>query len=502
MTARPYVLGIDIGTSGVRVLAVSQEDGQVIRTATCDITSDSPQSGWSEQHPTDWWTATCSAIQQVLAATELSGDSIAAIGLSGQMHGLVMLDENDAVLRPAILWNDQRTASECDEIHETVGRDRLIQITGKPAMTGFTAPKILWVRNHEPKIYARAARILLPKDYVRLQLTGEHVMDVTDASGTSLLNLSERTWSDQLLQDLNLNPSILPRLAESSDIVGQVTSEAAKETGLLAGTPVVAGAGDQAAGGIGCGISSHTACSLNLGTSGVIFAATPQCPHDPTGAMHGYCHAIPGHWHVMGVMLSAGGSLRWYRDVFEEGDAAGYDRIIEGAQRTAPGADGLSFLPYLTGERTPHANPAATGSFTGITNQHDRSHFARAVLEGIMFGLRDCLDLITNTGHQIDRIRMTGGGARSAFWRQMAADIFGCTITTVNVTDGSAYGAALLAMAGGGRFNSVSDAMNEFVRETAETKPSQDATLYPDIHERWRSLYPILAPSFGQQQTS
>ncbi|MCH2134305.1 MAG: xylulokinase [Phycisphaerales bacterium] len=502
MTDRPHVLGIDIGTSGARVLVVDHASGEVIRTATSEYGSISPHAGWSEQQPRDWWSGCCSAIRQALAGSEISGESIAAIGLSGQMHGLVLMDDNDSVLRPAILWNDQRTADECELMHETIGLQRLIEITGKPAMTGFTAPKILWVKRHEPKIYARSRHVLLPKDYVRWCLSGVHSIDVADASGTSLLDLEQRDWSNELVSGLDLDAQWLPPVAESVDVTAEVSRSAAAETGLRPGTPIVAGAGDQAAGGIGCGIGDESVISLNLGTSGVVFAARDARPHDPSGALHAYCHAMPGTWHVMGVMLSAGGSLRWYRDTFEGAEASAYDRIIQGARGVSPGCDGLSFLPYLTGERTPHADPHARGAFTGISNQHERGHFARAVLEGVLFGLRDGLDLVQADGQAVDRIRMTGGGARSDFWRQMAADVFDLPIYTVNVTDGSAYGAALLALVGSGHFPDITEAMKTCVRETGETTPSPDARVYGDIHAAWRDLYPALAPTFTRHDDS
>ena len=496
MADRPYVLGIDIGTGGARVLVVNQDTGEVVRIASSDYPSSTPNAGWSEQNPDDWWRSCCSAIQQALAGQDISGESIAAIGLSGQMHGLVLLDEHSSVLRPAIIWNDQRTAEQCEQIHEIIGRDRLIEITGKPAMTSFTAPKILWMRQHESQVFVRTRQILLPKDSVRFQLTGTYAMDASDASGTSLLDLETRDWSDEILQKLEIDRNLLPEVCESQDIAGTVSARAASMTGLRPGTPVVAGAGDQAAGGIGCGIGNESVASLNLGTSGVVFADRNTRPHDPTGALHGYCHAVAGAWHVMGVMLSAGGSLKWYRDTFEGPDAAAYDRILEGARTVTPGCNGLCFLPYLTGERTPHADPKARGAFVGMTNQHERSHFARAVLEGVLFGLKDGLDLIRSSGQSITSIRMTGGGARSSFWRQMAADIFNLPVSTVNVTDGSAYGAALLAMVGSGRFPDVRNAMKAFIHESAALEPSHDARLYDDLHDRWRTVYPALAPIF------
>ena len=494
MPTTPYVLGIDIGTGGVRVLLVNQNDGQVERSASRGYPCDTPSPGWSEQAPEDWWTACCEAIKQLVAESDIEGSLIGAIGITGQMHGLVALDEHDAVIRPSIIWNDQRTQTQCDHIHEIVGRERLIEITGKPAMTGFTAPKILWMRDHEPDLHDRIRHVLLPKDFILLRLTGTHSTDVTDASGTSLLDLGSRDWSDLLLEELQMDKSWLPLVSESQKIVADVTAEAATLTGLRPGIPVVAGAGDQAAGGISCGIDDESSVSINLGTSGVVFAGRPTPPHDPTGSLHAYCHALVETWHVMGVMLSAGGSLKWYRDTFAQDST--FDQIVEDATTVEPGSEGLRFLPYLTGERTPHAAPDATGSFTGISTGHARPHFGRSVLEGIMFGLKDSLDLIRETNRNIDHVRITGGGSRSRPWRQMAADIFDLPVATVNVSDGSAYGAALLAMAGSGRFADVSEAINTFVRTDEMLQPTGASRIYASVHAQWRGLFDILEPTY------
>ena len=495
MADQPYVLGIDIGTGGARVLVIDQLDGSVVAAASSTYAVQRPQPTWSEQDPQDWWRGCCEAIREVLAGDVRASD-IAAIGLSGQMHGLVALDANSEVLRPAILWNDQRTATQCQSMHDAVGQDQLIAITGKPAMTGFTAPKLLWMREHEADSYSRMRHVLLPKDYVRLQLTGVHAIDVADASGTSLLDLSTRDWSSEILSTLDVDPDILPAVHECSQVVGSVHAAAANDTGLAEGTPVIAGASDQAAAGVACGIADASVVSVNLGTSGVVFAARSEAPCDPSGGLHGYCHAIAEAWHVMGVMLSAGESLQWFRDALGQGE--GYERIIEGAANIAPGCQGLSFLPYLSGERTPHADPNARGAFVGLCASHDRHHLARAVLEGVLLGLRDCLELVRSDGQAVDVVRMTGGGARSATWRQMAADVFGVPVCSVNVSDGSGYGAGLLAMVASGRFDSVPEAMAASVLEQDRLEPSADSATYEHVYEQWRGLYPALAPAFAE----
>ncbi len=471
----PHALGIDIGTGGVRAILVDVQTGKVLARANTPCPLSSPQAGWSEQDPRDWWRAACDSIAAVVQKAAAEPSTIGCVGLTGQMHGLVALDENEQLLRPAILWNDQRTIDECEAIHERVGRERLIEITGKPALTSFTAPKLLWLRKNEPDIYARIQHVLLPKDAVRLHLTGQHAIDVTDASGTSLLDITRRDWSAEVLGALDIDATWLPPVLESPDLAGAITSEAAAITGLSEGTLVVAGAGDQAAAGVACGIATSDTVSINLGTSGVVFAACDGVPIDQTGAMHTFCHAIPGTCHLMGCMLSAGGSLRWYRDTFCP--SMDYAAIIAEAMQAPAGCEGLHFLPYLTGERTPHNDPTLTAAFTGITSRHTRAHFARAVLEGIMYGLKDGLDLIAAHGPSPTSVRMTGGGARSTPWRTLAADIFGIPVQTVTVNDGSAYGAAMLAMVGSGHFASVEEAMKICV-----------------------SVEDCIEPSLGQQQ--
>ena len=494
MTTSPYVLGIDVGTSGIRALLVNQETGDVEGTSTRTYPSCNPFDGWSEQNPDDWWKACCEAIGQIIREASLSQNDIGCVGISGQMHGLVTLDKHDRAIRPAILWNDQRTQSQCDQIHEIVGLDRMVQLTGKPVMTGFTAPKILWIRSHEVDCYRKIQHVLLPKDFLVLRLTGVHSTDPSDASGTSLLDLRSRDWSDEILDALELSRSWLPSVTESQHIVSSITKEAAELTGLKAGIPVVAGAGDQAAGGIACGIHDQTAISINLGTSGVVFAGCETFPEDQDRRVHAYCHGIPDSWHVMGVMLSAGGSLRWYRDTFENGRI--FEDIIQNANSIAPGSEGLRFLPYLNGERTPHASPDARGSFTGISSRHHRGHFTRAVLEGILFGLKDNLDLIQPYARHATHVRITGGGAQSRIWREMASDIFNMPVATVNVSEGSAFGAALLAMVGSDSFSDVISAIDAHVRTESVIDPTSKSTEYKELHDNWKRLFGILEPTY------
>ena len=495
------LLGIDVGTTGSKAILL-EPSGAVVAEATTEYSMYVPRPGWAEQNPEDWWQATIASIEQVLANS--GGERIAGIGLTGQMHGLVLLDEAGKVLRPCIMWNDQRTAKQCAEIEEKVGRAKLIELAGKPALTGFTAGKILWVRENEPATYGRARHVLLPKDYVRYRLTGSFAMDVADGSGTLLMDVGRRVWSGELLRTLDIPREWLPSLHESHEVVADVSAEAASVTGLQAGTPVVAGAGDQAAQSIGTGIAREGVVSVTIGTSGVVFAATNEYRFDPTGELHAYCHAAPETWHLMGVTLSAGGSLRWFRDALCDSEKAEaqqtgrdvYDIITELAATAPPGSDGLLFLPYLTGERTPHADPNARGVFFGLSLRHTKAYMARAVLEGVTFSLRECLDLLCNLGQSCSRVRVSGGGARSAFWRQMMADVFGTEIVEVNVTQGAAYGAALLAGVGTGVYPSAAEACERTVHETGSTQPGVNANAYTEAYGRYRALYPALAPEF------
>lgn len=497
------LMGIDIGTTGAKALLVN-EKGELLASATTEYPMFTPHPLWAEQNPEDWWTATAKSIRRVLEDASVAPADVAGIGLTGQMHGLVLLDAGGRVLRPCIMWNDQRTAAQCAAITEMVGAKRVLQLTGNPVLPGFTAPKIVWVREHEPEVYRRVAKVLLPKDYVRYRLTGEFFGEVSDASGTSLFDVGRRAWSDDMLRALELPREWLPEVTESPVASARVSGPAANETGLRAGTPIVGGGGDQAAQAVGTGIITQGVVSATIGTSGVVFAASDTYRVEPQGRLHAFCHAVPGMWHLMGVMLSAAGSFRWYRDTLaapevDEARRTGrdaYDILTEAAAQVAPGCEGLLFLPYLTGERTPYPDPNARGVFFGLTLRHTKAHMTRSVLEGVSYGLRDSLELMRDLGLQIQQVRASGGGARSALWRQILADVFGAEIATVNVTEGAAYGAGLLAGVGAGVYPSVQDACAHSIRLTGQTVPGPSASVYADYYPRYRALYPALAPEF------
>jgi xylulokinase len=469
------LVGLDVGTTGVKALALSP-DGDVVARAEETYGLSTPKPGWAEQDPDDWWRAA----EQALAGL---GGGTTSIGLSGQMHGLVVLDDRERVLRPAILWNDQRTEAECAEIEDRVGLSRLIQLTGNRALTGFTAPKLLWLRRHEPDTYARIAHILLPKDYVRLRLTGEHAVDVADASGTLLFDVAKRRWSEEMLEALELDPAWLPRPLESPEISGTTA----------AGIPVAAGAGDQAAAALGVGVDRPGPVSVVLGTSGVVFAALPGFAADPQARVHAFCHAVPGGWHAMGVMLSAAGSLRWLRDAL--GGRHTYEELLAAAGEWQPGAEGLTFLPYLTGERTPHADPHARAAFAGLTLRHDLGALVCAVLEGVAYGLRDSLELLRELGVDPRAGHASGGGARSGLWLRILASVLGLPIRRAATDEGSAYGAALLGGVAAGVFRDVHEAVASCVRLLDPVEPDprwEDA--YDHGYRRFQLLYPALRP--------
>ncbi len=486
-----YFLGIDVSTTGVKALLMD-EQGQVVGTANTEQPLYTPFPLWSEQDPQDWWSGTVNSIRTVLSQCGVEGSAVLGIGLTGQMHGLTLLDEGGNVLRPAILWNDQRTAQQCDEIRDRLGKSRLIQVTGNDALTGFTAPKILWVRENEPDVYARVRHILLPKDYVRYRLTGEFAVDCADGAGTILFDLRQRTWSDEVLDALEIPKEWLPKTYEGPQITGRLTDEAAQATGLKAGTPVMAGGGDQAAQAVGVGAVQPGIVALTLGTSGVVFATTGEPFIEPEGRLHAFCHSVPGRWHLMGVMLSAAGSLRWFRDALAPG--VSYDDLLAPAADVPMGSEGLLFLPYLTGERTPHPDPLARGAFVGLTVRHTRAHMTRAVLEGVAFGLRDGFELMKSSGlTHIEQVRVSGGGARSPLWRQILADVFDAKLVTVNTTEGAAYGAALLAAVGAGIWNTVDDACSAAIRITGSTAPqAEGVAFYQKAYQGYRELYPAL----------
>jgi xylulokinase len=484
------VLGIDTSTTATKAILVD-EQGAVRGVGSVSYDFEVPRPQWTEQDPRLWWQGALGAVRAVLEDTGVDAAEIDAVGLTGQMHGSVLLDEGGEVVRPAILWNDQRTEAECDEIRSRIGRERLIQITGNDALTGFTAPKLLWVQRHEPENWARVRHVLLPKDYVRLQLTGNHAVDVADGSGTILFELAERTWSAELLEALDLDPALLPIVHEGTEKTGEITGEAAELTGLPPGTPVVAGGGDQSANAVGVGAVTPGVVALSLGTSGVVFATTEGPSVEASGRVHAFCHAVPGRWHMMGVMLSAAGSLRWLRDALAPDRS--FDDLVEGAAEVPAGSDGLLFLPYLTGERTPHPDPLARGAFVGLTVSHDLRHLTRAVLEGVAFGLRDGLDLMIASGMaQPSEVRASGGGTRSRLWRQILSDVLETEIATVPTAEGAAYGAALLAAVGAGWYPSVEEATAAVVEVVPSALPSEDVDLYREAHLRYQALYPAL----------
>jgi xylulokinase len=489
-----YVLGIDTSTTATKAVLVD-EAGAVAGIGVADYGYDVPRPLWSEQSPQLWWDGTIAAIRSVLTSSGVDADAVAAVGLTGQMHGLVLLDDAEVVLRPAILWNDQRTGAQCDLIRGVIGPERLVRITGNDALTGFTAPKLVWVRDNEPDVWRRVAHVLLPKDYVRLRLTGEHAIDKADGAGTQLFDLAARDWSAEVTEALGIEHRWLPRTFEGPEITGFVTNLAAEATGLRAGTPVVAGGGDQSANAVGVGAVSPGVVALSLGTSGVVFAATEAPLYEPAGRVHAFCHAVPGRWHMMAVMLSAAGSLRWFRDALAPGVAFG--DLVEPAAAVPPGSDGLLFLPYLTGERSPHPDPLARGAFVGLTIGHDRRHLTRAVLEGVAFGLRDGLDLMTTAGMPApSQIRASGGGIVSPLWRQILADVLEADIATVNTSEGAAYGAAVLAAVGAGWFETVEAATDALVTASVAASPGHDTAVYRQAHARYRELYPALSPTF------
>lgn len=492
--SRKLLLGIDVSTTGAKALLIDQ-NGKVVNSATTPLTLQTPHPLWSEQEPRQWWAGIKTSLHSVLSGPEVNADSIAAIGLTGQMHGLVLLDESGEVLRPAILWNDQRTGSQCDQIRALIGAERLIQITGNDALTGFTAPKILWVRENEPEVYARARHVLLPKDYIRYKLTGEFAIDRAGGSGTILFDLKERSWSDEILSALDIPADWLPQTYEGPQITGQINAQAASETGLVAGTPVVGGAGDQAAQAVGVGAVEPGIIALTLGTSGVVFAPTKAALIETKGRLHAFCHAIPDRWHFMGVMLSAAGSLQWHRDTIAP--EMSFDQLVNEAELISPGSEGLYFLPYLTGERTPYPDPLARGAWIGLTIRHQRAHLTRAVLEGVAFGLKDSFTLILEAGlGAIDQVRVSGGGAKSQLWKQILADVLGVELVTVNTTEGAAFGAALLAGVGAGLFANVPEAAEHMIQITGSAEPAAAMNSYQDYYPRYRELYPALADQF------
>jgi xylulokinase len=492
----PAFLGLDVSTTATKAVLVD-ERGNVLGVGSSAYGLETPRPRWAEQDPDLWCRAAQESIAQALEEAGLEGVAIGGIGLTGQMHGLVLVDESGRPLRPAILWNDQRAAAQCDEMRERLGLERLVRITGNDAFPGFTAPKLLWVRRHEPEIYARIHRVLLPKDYLRFFLTGGYATDRAGAGGTLLLDLESRDWSPELLAAFDIPPEWLPPTHEGTATTGVVSAQAAQITGLAAGTPVVGGGGDQAAQAVGVGAVASGGVALTLGTSGVVFAASERPLFEARGRLHAFPHAVPGRWHVMGVMLSAAGSLAWYRDTLATDTE--YEVLMEGAAAVEPGSEGLTFLPYLSGERTPHAAPFARAAFVGLTLRHGRDHMTRAVLEGVAFGLRDNLALMGSVGLDApSEVRVSGGGARSPVWRQILADVLGVELVSTQTVEGAAFGAALLAGVGAGAWSSVDEACAACVRTGEATRSRPEVTAaYAPIYERFRALYPALEPHFS-----
>jgi len=487
-------IGLDVGTSGVKGLLVTS-DGQIAKSATEEYPLLTPKPGWTEQKPESWWAASCRVLRSLV---DQAPGPIEAIGLTGQMHGAVFLDADGEVIRPALLWNDQRTADECADIEARIGSQRLRDITGNPALTGFQAPKILWLKKNEPEAYARLRHVLLPKDFIRYRLSGTFATDASDAAGTLLLDLARRDWSDEILRALDIPKEWLPKVHEGPDVTGHVNAKGSQASGLPEGLPVIAGGGDNAAAAVGSGVVGEGSGFVSLGTSGVVFVASEKPKIDPDGALHAFCHAVPGRYHLMGVILSAGGSLRWYRDnlarLSADSNDDAYDQIVARAAEVEPGADGLFYLPYLAGERTPHMDPYARGAFVGLSLAHDDRHMARAVIEGISFALKDSLVLMDRLGVSPDQLYAVGGGARSPLWRSWLTSILGVGLQRLEVEEGPAMGAALLGAVGAGIHSDVETAVAKTVRKEGTLKtPNPDLEdRYQTVYDRFTRLYPAL----------
>jgi len=498
-----YYIGIDIGTSSVKALLIDS-GGRVIKTAVPEYSFQTPKPLWAEADPLDWWEATQQAIKELLLKVQSS--EIAGIGLTGQMHGMVAMNKEGSVLRPCIMWNDQRSHLECDEITERVGQKKILSITGNPVLPGFTAPKILWTQKNEPDLFALIDKVVLPKDFIRYKLTGSFFSDVSDASGTSLLDVGKRTWSQEMFDCMGWPISWMPEVTESTEVSAKISAEAATLTGLLEGTPVVAGGGDCAAQAVGSGIVEEGKVSVTLGTSGVVFAQSDEYRVEPNGKLHAFCHAVPGKWHVMGVMLSAAGSFQWYKNQFgmeeqrieKEGGANAYETLTKEAQQVIAGSEGLFFLPYLSGERTPHPDPYARGCFIGMSLRHQKKHHTRAVLEGVSYGLNDSLSMMKELGVNPNEIILSGGGSRSALWKQMLADIFATPCAMVNALEGAAYGAAMLAAVGVGGFGTVQEACSSFIQKIETVDPGPNLETYKRNYPIYKSLYPSLKAQFAK----
>jgi xylulokinase len=498
-----YLLGIDVGTGGSRAV-LTDRNGEIVSSATCEhVPFASPNTGWAEQDPQDWHRATGSAVRQAISAAEIDASDISAVGLAGQMHGAVLLDENNEVLRPSLIWCDQRTQAQCDWLNTKIGEAKIIELTCNPALTNFTLTKLLWVRNNEPEIWKRFRRVLLPKDYVRFRLTGEHAMDVAEASGTLMLDVAHRRWSEEMMSAADLPMSCLPKLYESPEVCGRISDAGAAHTGLKAGTPVVAGAGDQAGGAVGMGIVRAGTVSATIGTSGVVFAATDSPAMDRQGRVHTFCHAVPGRWHVMGVTQAAGLSFRWFRDLLRTASSdLTYDDLTREAATAPAGSDGVLWAPYLMGERTPHLDPNARGTLTGLAASHSRAHVVRAVLEGVAFSLKDTFSLFAEMRVPVGIVRLGGGGARSPLWRQIQADVYSHEVEILAAEEGAAYGAALLAGVGAKFWASVDEACDAVIKVQQRVRPDPNALKALAVqYQNFRRLYPALKPLFAQMNS-
>jgi xylulokinase len=487
-------LGIDIGTGGSRAIVIDT-DGRVVASKSVDHEPfASPEIGWAEQSPHDWWRASSAAIRRVLESDNVDADDIAAIGLSGQMHGSVLLDKNDQVLRPALLWCDQRTGKQCEQINEKLGPAKVVELVSNPAVTGFTLPKLLWVRENEPDSWAAVKKVLLPKDYIRLRLSGDKASDAADSSGTLLFDVPHRRWSDEMLAAFDLDPALMPEVFESVEITGTVSASGAQETGLRIGIPIVAGAGDNAAGAVGMGIVSAGMASATIGTSGVIFVVTEEPRFDPKGRIHTLCHAVPNRWHNTGVTLSAGLSLQWFRNNL--GGGASYDELTDLAAKAPVGSDGAIWLPYLMGERAPYLGPSARAAFVGLTASHTKAHLTRAVLEGVAFSLRDSIEIFKELGAEIGSIRLGGGGARSPLWQKVQTDVYKSPTELIEAEEGAAYGAAILAGVGVGAWETVDEACEHTIRVTKRIECDvESAKVLDRNYKAYRLLYEALRPA-------
>lgn len=499
-----YLIGIDIGTTSTRAIIID-EDGNLKASSTKDYPLITPKPGWAEQNPEDWWGAAVYTVKDSIESSNVSPKDISALGLSGQMHGSVFLDKKGEVIRPAILWCDQRTQAQCDKIYKIFGYENFIKLSYNRALPGFTAPKILWLREKEPENYSKVARILLPKDYIRYRLSGKYATEVSDAAGTILMDIPKRNWSDKILEGLKISRDFLPDVYESIKVTSKVSASASSLTGLAQGTPIVGGASDNAAGAVGSGIIREGLISDSIGTSGVVFAYSKNPLYGSQGRVHSFCHAVPGRWHLTGVTLSAAGSLKWYYESFGPSrkikdnypDAEGYELLNKQAENVVPGSDGLIFLPYLSGERTPHADPYARGVFFGLSYLHTQDHFVRSIMEGVAFSQLDCLSLMRQVGITSDKVVLFGGGAKSRVWRQIISDAFSTKIVTLNIEEGPAYGAALLAGVGCGIYGSIEEAVDRTIKEVSQTNPiGENVKKYKNLYEIYKSLYEDLKGDF------